>query len=230
MKNDENKERKRFNIRISQDTFDWLNKMHELNNTSINQIVQDILDSKKEEKPKVRIKDYEKETHYLLLALQSVGISLDYLTADLIYMTMERLNEKGGNMSINDTSELQINHQKKWKTYFESLKHNEDDKDDFREDNCVTNKDVEKRKIYIKKIRKNGFHYYDGLSYENQSLWLNNFENRYSENIDKKKIQDELEVFLNGYFNNLRDFLTDSFSWGDSNEGFNYWNSLTLGD
>ena len=57
MKNDENKERKRFNIRISQDTFDWLNKMHELNNTSINQIVQDILDSKKEEKPKFIIKE-----------------------------------------------------------------------------------------------------------------------------------------------------------------------------
>lgn len=73
------------------------------------------------ENKKVEIKDYEKEQHELLIALNMVGIKIDYITTDLIYRVLEVLNNKKGKMDINDTSKIQHEHAIYWQTYFSYL-------------------------------------------------------------------------------------------------------------
>jgi hypothetical protein len=67
---------------------------------------------------KVEIKDYEDKQHYLLVALNMVGIHMDYVTADLINSTLEKLAEKGGNMDMLDAATIKSVHHAKWDTYF----------------------------------------------------------------------------------------------------------------
>jgi hypothetical protein len=67
---------------------------------------------------KVEIKDYEDKQHYLLLALNLVGIAIDYVTVDLINLTLEKLAEKKGNMDMMDAATIKSIHASKWDTYF----------------------------------------------------------------------------------------------------------------
>jgi hypothetical protein len=67
---------------------------------------------------KVEIKDYEDKQHYLLVALNMVGIHMDYVTADLINSTLETLAEKGGNMDMLDAATIKSVHATKWDIYF----------------------------------------------------------------------------------------------------------------
>jgi hypothetical protein len=69
----------------------------------------------------VRIKDYEKNIHHLLLAFQSVGISTNYTTADLINECFKLVELKGGDTNIEDMLKVKEVHFKKWKEYFENL-------------------------------------------------------------------------------------------------------------
>jgi|LakMenEpi03Aug12_release.lakeMendotaPanAssembly.Ray.scaffolds.fasta_scaffold400379_2 hypothetical protein len=109
-------------IRLNNDSFDWLKSVQEQNDgISLKEIIEDCIKLKRKEIPNVKIEDYEIEVHQLLVALNLVGISLDYLTADLIHKTIKRLNEKGKDMSLEDSAELQIEHRTKWKLYFEKL-------------------------------------------------------------------------------------------------------------
>ena len=67
---------------------------------------------------KVEIKDYEEKQHLLLLALNLVGIHVDYIMVDLINSTLETLVEKKGNMDIHDAATIKALHEVKWDTYF----------------------------------------------------------------------------------------------------------------
>jgi len=69
---------------------------------------------------KVKICDYEEKQHQLLLALNLVGIPIDYIMADLIYSTTLKMKEKGDKMNLLDGVEIQNAHDKKWDDYFKS--------------------------------------------------------------------------------------------------------------
>ena len=69
---------------------------------------------------KVSVKDYEKEQHYLLCALNLVGVQTDYLTTDLIHRTLEKLKEKGAEFDIKDSVSIKLEHEKKWEAYFKN--------------------------------------------------------------------------------------------------------------
>jgi len=71
---------------------------------------------------KVAIKDYENDVHLLLNALLLTGIQIDYPTADLVHICLKRFNKLKGKMSISDGVQIKIEHEKKWKEYFESKK------------------------------------------------------------------------------------------------------------
>jgi hypothetical protein len=68
----------------------------------------------------VKIKDYEEKQHYLLVALNMVGINIDYVTVDLISTALEKLFEKGGNMDMIDAQAIKSLHADKWDKYFDS--------------------------------------------------------------------------------------------------------------
>ena len=69
---------------------------------------------------KVNVRDYENEQHYLLCALNLVGVKTDYITTDLIYVTIEKLKEKGGIFDLKDAVKIKIEHERKWEDYFEN--------------------------------------------------------------------------------------------------------------
>jgi hypothetical protein len=69
---------------------------------------------------KVSVKDYEEQKHYLLCALNLVGVKTDYITTDLIYVTIEKLKEKGGIFDLKDAVKIKIEHERKWEDYFEN--------------------------------------------------------------------------------------------------------------
>ena len=74
---------------------------------------------------KVEIKDYEKDIHHLLLSFQSVGLSTDYITADLINDCFKLLQSKGGEANIEDMVHIKHNHLEKWNEYFKNKKSND---------------------------------------------------------------------------------------------------------
>lgn len=76
-----------------------------------------------------------------------------------------------------------------------------------------------------KSKKKNGFDWYDTLTEEQQGMWFENFENQIEQGED---IRDCIEVFLNGYFYSFTDFLMSSFMWEESNEGYYYWDNISL--
>lgn len=96
----------------------------ELNDELINEAKQ-IEQSNLSEPLKVEIKDYAKDVHHLLLAFQSVGISIDYPTADLVYECFKLIESKGGDANIEDMVHIKHNHQIKWNEYFKNKKTND---------------------------------------------------------------------------------------------------------
>lgn len=73
---------------------------------------------------KVEIKDYEEKQHLLLMALNLVGIHIDYITVDLINSTLETLAEKKDNMDIRDAATIKALHEAKWNEYLDSKNKN----------------------------------------------------------------------------------------------------------
>lgn len=69
----------------------------------------------------VKIKDYEKPQHLVLVALRLVGLNLNYETADLIHTTLEKVNDLGEKFSIKDASNIQVKHEEKWDRYYQKL-------------------------------------------------------------------------------------------------------------
>jgi hypothetical protein len=74
---------------------------------------------------KVEIKDYEKDINYLLMSFQSVGISINYVTADLVNECFKLVQSKGGDANIEDMVNVKNNHIKKWEEYFKNKKLND---------------------------------------------------------------------------------------------------------
>jgi hypothetical protein len=69
---------------------------------------------------KVEVQDYEDKQNLMMIALNMSGLSVDYITVDLIHSTLLKLTEKGGKMDILDAAVIKENHEKKWKTYFKN--------------------------------------------------------------------------------------------------------------
>ena len=78
---------------------------------------------------KVKISDYEQEKHESLIAMNMVGIHMDYITHDLIWDIIKIHHEKGGQVNIEDCVTIKVKHEEKWERYFE-----EQDKKQAKED------------------------------------------------------------------------------------------------
>jgi hypothetical protein len=100
---------------------DWLIFQSQKLNQDKKSIIEGCIKQAKDSSKEVRIKDYERNVHYLMSALNGVGIKIDYLTTDLVYMTNDMLQEKGGEMSLMDFCEIKHKHQDKWTEYFKKI-------------------------------------------------------------------------------------------------------------
>lgn len=70
----------------------------------------------------VNVKDFEKPQHYLMNALNLCGLSVNYVTADLIHRAITALEEKGGDMDMRICARIQVAHGKHWEDYFKLKK------------------------------------------------------------------------------------------------------------
>lgn len=69
-------------------------------------------------KKEVKISDYEEEQHLMMLALNLVGLSVNYTTVDLIHSTLNQLKEDKGSMNLYDAVKIKSQHERKWENYF----------------------------------------------------------------------------------------------------------------
>jgi hypothetical protein len=69
---------------------------------------------------KVKISDYEQDRHEALIALNMVGIQVDYITLDMIWDIMEIHRKKGGKVNISDCVKAKTQHEQKWDNYFKN--------------------------------------------------------------------------------------------------------------
>lgn len=67
---------------------------------------------------KVKISDYEQDRHEALIALNMVGVQVDYITLDLMWGIMEIHHNKGGQVNIEDCVKIKVQHEEKWDNYF----------------------------------------------------------------------------------------------------------------
>ena len=69
---------------------------------------------------KVKISDYQQDRHELLIALNMIGIQVDYITLDMIWEIMQIHNKKGGKVNISDCVKAKTQHEEKWENYFKN--------------------------------------------------------------------------------------------------------------
>lgn len=69
-------------------------------------------------KQEVKISDYEEEKHLMMLSLNLVGLSVNYITVDLIHTTLAKLKEAKDSMDLHDAVYIKSQHAKKWENYF----------------------------------------------------------------------------------------------------------------
>jgi hypothetical protein len=74
---------------------------------------------------KVLIQDYKPDRHQLMMALNMVGIYVDYPMTDLLMRTLDLYYKKGGSMDLNDTAKLKVRHEQDWQEYFKQLEEKE---------------------------------------------------------------------------------------------------------
>jgi hypothetical protein len=67
---------------------------------------------------KVKISDYEDKQHLMMVALNMVGLHVDYITVDLIHSTLLKLTENGPAMNVTDAVVVKDTHSRKWIAYF----------------------------------------------------------------------------------------------------------------
>lgn len=71
---------------------------------------------------KVKVSDYEHEQHLLKTLLNLVGLTVDYVTADLIHSAFAKFKEKKGKTDLTDAVSIKIEHERKWEEYFQKQK------------------------------------------------------------------------------------------------------------
>ena len=71
---------------------------------------------------KVEYKDRTDGVNAVHIALRAVGLEIGYEMSDLIKTTIEAVNEKGLDLTIMDTSKIQLKHEEKWDKYFKDKK------------------------------------------------------------------------------------------------------------
>ena len=70
---------------------------------------------------KVKISHYQQDRHEALIALNMVGIQVDYITLDLMWDIIEIHHEKRGDVNITDCVKVKTQHEEKWDNYFKNL-------------------------------------------------------------------------------------------------------------
>lgn len=65
------------------------------------------------------MQDRDKEIEYLRLAINLCGLRIGYVSADLLQKAITCLNKMGKQMGLKEASEIQFEHNEKWKKYFE---------------------------------------------------------------------------------------------------------------
>ena len=98
---------------MKQDNKKWVKEQSEKHNISQSQIIDICIDAYKSNRD-VEIKDYEKDVSFLMLALQCVGIAIDYITADLVNECFKLVQSKAGSGNMEDMARLKAEHTKKW--------------------------------------------------------------------------------------------------------------------
>ena len=71
---------------------------------------------------KVKIKDRDKEVEMFRMALNMVGINVDYIITDLIDDVVRKMIDKKGKFSMKDATNILVNHEEKWEEYFKKQK------------------------------------------------------------------------------------------------------------
>lgn len=61
------------------------------------------------------------EIQVLQLALRLVGLDVSYEAASLIKVTIDKLDELGGDFSLKDASKIQLNEEEKFEKLFQEL-------------------------------------------------------------------------------------------------------------
>jgi len=74
----------------------------------------------------VPIRKRQDNITFLQMALNLVGIGVDYRTADLINETLIVLNKKKEKMNLLDSAKIQLEWEKKWDEFFKKLKKDEE--------------------------------------------------------------------------------------------------------
>lgn len=74
---------------------------------------------------KVKIKDRDEEVEMFRMALNMVGINVDYVVTDLIDDVVRKLIKKKGKFSMKDASNILVNHEERWEKYFKKQKESE---------------------------------------------------------------------------------------------------------
>jgi hypothetical protein len=103
-----------------------LGKIKELNEELINKTKELELGKFNKKKIEIEIKEYEPEVHLLLLAIQSVGVQIDYVTCDLINSTLKVFNKMNGEMTIMDSCKIKAEHEEKWDLFYNQKKQSQD--------------------------------------------------------------------------------------------------------
>ena len=110
----------------------------------------------------VKISSYEKEQHELKIALNMVGINVDYITTDLIYKTINEYNKLKGKMTVTDAVRVKYEHDIYWETYFKIQENKEEHSSERDLDKKEWVKSKEARQILkistvtLTTLRKNG--------------------------------------------------------------------------
>mgnify|MGYP005998886847 CR=1 FL=1 len=67
----------------------------------------------------VKHEDREERVNVLRLALNSMGIGVNYQTTDLILKTVDKIDSDIDSFSLKDVAKLQVDDESKWNKYFE---------------------------------------------------------------------------------------------------------------
>ena len=70
----------------------------------------------------VRIKDRSVKIETVRMALNMVGIGVDYIQTDLILKTTEAIRKDSKNFNVQDALDIQTNHSKEWEKYIKNIK------------------------------------------------------------------------------------------------------------
>ena len=71
---------------------------------------------------KIKLEDRDLRIEYYRLAINMVGISIDYQTTDMIATLIRRIDDIGGDFTLKDAVRIQVECGQRWEEYFKKQK------------------------------------------------------------------------------------------------------------